>query len=473
MQAVGLKTYIWNNGLRSILLLAGFPVLLALMAFAVALMGAADDRRGFAHGFRAAVAAWPGYMAFGLFVAAVWFLIAWWANQRILDLVTGAHPVTRQEEPRLWNTLENLCIARGLPMPRLGVIDTAARNAFASGLRRDRGAVTVTRGLADALDDRELAAVLAHELTHIRNGDARLAVIAAVFAGIIGLTAELVLRGMRFAAFSGGRRNNNSNSGGAGWLALIGLAIAALVWVLAGALRLALSRNREYLADAGAAELTQDPDAMITALRKVAGHSDMPGVPSQVRAMFLDDAQGVSPRWWQATHPALEDRIAALVRYAGGRDPGPLPEPAEAVPAPAPAAAPAAAEAPAERAAPWGPRPGAALPLPGATTLPRMDPVATAVTAALGGQAPGRPSPWGAAPSPAPEAGHSPWGAAPVTPGRPVGAPDSPAPGAAPLPPPGTPAGQTPGAAPPGPWGPVPPDADPDATLPPRPRPPA
>ncbi|UFN51278.1 M48 family metallopeptidase [Roseomonas sp. OT10] len=384
MRAVGLKTYIWNNGLRSILLLAGFPFLLAMLAFAVALMGAADDRRGVAHGFRAALAAWPGYLAFGLVVAGLWFLVAWWANQKILDLVTGAHPVTRQDEPRLWNTLENLCIARGLPMPRLAVIETEARNAFASGLRRDRGAVTVTRGLADALDDRELAAVLAHELTHIRNGDARLAVVAAVFAGIISLTAELLLRGVRFGSSS----RRNGGSGGAGWLALLALLIAALAWGLAGALRLALSRNREFLADAGSVELTQDADAMITALRKVSGHSDMPGVPAQVRAMFLDDEKGVSPRWWEATHPPLEDRIAALVRYAGGHDPGPLPEPA-APPAPA------GAEQPGATPSPWGPLPGAMGGVWG--------PLAGDPHGAVDADAtlpPRRPSPWGASPPP-------------------------------------------------------------------------
>jgi heat shock protein HtpX len=207
-----------------------------------------------------------------------------------MDWASGAHPVTRSEEPRLWNALETLCIARGLSMPRLAVIELPALNAFAAGIRRDQGSVTVTRGLMDTLDERELTAVLAHELTHVRNGDARLGVIAAIFARIISLVAEMVLRGtgrVRFRTSSSDRRD-----GGNVVLFLIGLALVAMAWGLAVVLRMALSRNREFLADAGAVELTQDPDAMIGALRKVAGNSDMPEVPRQVRAMFLDDAQG-------------------------------------------------------------------------------------------------------------------------------------------------------------------------------------
>jgi heat shock protein HtpX len=219
----------------------------------------------------------------------------------------------------------------------------------------------------DTLDERELTAVLAHELTHVRNGDARLGVVAAIFAGIISLVAEMVLRGtgrVRFRTSSSDRRD-----GGNVVLFLIGLALVAMAWGLAVVLRMALSRNREFLADAGAVELTQDPDAMIGALRKVAGNSDMPEVPRQVRAMFLDDAQGSLGSRLMATHPPIEERIAALVRYAGGRDPGPpaprlpggqVPErPWDAAtdqPAPAPALAPVSG------ATPWwkGPARGAA-----------------------------------------------------------------------------------------------------------------
>ncbi len=366
MRAFGLKTWIWNNGWKTALLLAGFPVLLGLICFAFGLLIVADQAHSFRAGLQDAARIIPAVLPVVLVVTAIWFAIAWFWNQRILDLLTGARPVTRQQEPRLWNAVETLCISRGLGMPRLAVIEQPARNAFASGLSRRTGAITVTRGLLEALDDRELPAVLAHELTHIRNGDARLAVVAAVFAGVISLPGEIMVRAGRgfgrqgTAATTGGSRGRSSSSssssksdskggGGAILLVLLALAIMLLTWALALALRFALSRNREFLADAGAVELTQDPDALISALRKVAARSELPRLPSQVQAMLLDSPGETLGRKWLATHPPLEERVAALIRYAGGRDPGPVSVP-EAAPAPAEAPMPAAAPLP---GSPW------------------------------------------------------------------------------------------------------------------------
>ena len=348
MRAFGLRTHIWNNFWKSALLLAGFPLLLGLTSFGLALI-VYDTGGGFSRAWdRAASHFWMFYLA-GCGVALVWFLIATAASNRIIDAVTGAREVTRAEEPRLWNLLENLAISRGMRMPRLAIIETGARNAFASGLSREQGAVTVTRGLMQALDDRELAAVLGHELTHIRNGDARLAVVAAIFAGVVSLGFEWMNRGSDRQSWSGPRSSrssspssSSSSSRDSGAAALLGVALIVLASVLAAVLRMALSRNREYLADAGSVELTQDPDAMITALRKVAGHSDIEGVPSQVRAMFLDDHAGSLYGRLMATHPPIEQRIGALVKFAGGRDPGPVVTPSIE-----------AASEPEQGAAPW------------------------------------------------------------------------------------------------------------------------
>jgi heat shock protein HtpX len=195
-----------------------------------------------------------------------------------------------------------------------------------------------------ALDDRELSAVLAHELSHIRNGDARLGVIAAVFVGVITLVTDPVWRVLRLGgrgAFRiGGRRSSSSSRGRGGGVAivliLIAVAIAVLAHVLALVLRMALSRNREYLADAGAVEMTQDADAMIGALRKVAQRPGLQAVSAQVRALFLHDAALSRASGLFATHPPIEERVAALVRFGGGHDPGPLPELEDEVPKPAP-----------------------------------------------------------------------------------------------------------------------------------------
>ena len=139
---------------------------------------------------------------------ALWVAIAWKFNQKIIQLALPSHPITREEAPKLYNVLENLCISRGMPMPRLAIVEVAAPNAFASGMNEKRFSITFTRGLLDALDDAEVEAVMAHELTHIRNGDVQMMVIAMIIAGVVSFFCELFFRmfargGMRFG---GGRR---------------------------------------------------------------------------------------------------------------------------------------------------------------------------------------------------------------------------------------------------------------------------
>ena len=361
LPATGLRTHGWNTALRSVLLLAGFPLLLALMGYALALLIVASEAPSVTEGMWAAAGLLPVIVPAALVLASAWFAIAWAAHNRILDAVTGARRVTDpREAPRLWHLTEALAISRGMPMPRLAVIPSPARNAFATGLTPDRAGVTVTQGLLDALDDRELSAVLAHELAHIGNGDARLGVIAAVFVGVITLVTDTVWQGLRLSRHMGRGRAGGGSSGGSSdgpWggssssspssssrgkgggagvvLALIAIAIliAILAHLLALVLRMALSRNREVLADAGAVEMTQDADAMIGALRKVEQRPGLTQVPEQVRALFLHDAALARGARWFATHPPIEERIALLVRHAGGHDPGRLPDLPEAEPA--------------------------------------------------------------------------------------------------------------------------------------------
>jgi heat shock protein HtpX len=354
MQSYGLRTHIWNNQLKSVLLLAGFPVLLCLIALGVAVFIAALDAYTVEGGLRDAVAMLPGIIPIVAVVTLVWWVIAWFANQGIVNAITGARPVDRKAEPRLWNLLENLCISRGITMPTLHVIETPQRNAYASGLRKSQHTVTVTRGLMEALDDAELEAVLAHELTHIRNRDVTLLVTAAIFAGVITLVGELVVRSPRALmqmASGSSRGSSRGKGGGAAILVLILVAIGIflLARFLGVALRFALSRKREYLADAGAVELTRNPDAMIGALRKIAGHSEIPA-PDQVRAMFIDYPTGTGLTSMFATHPSIDNRIDALVRYAGGLDLPVHPE----LPPTAPAAPPLPPTGTPGTPGPWG-----------------------------------------------------------------------------------------------------------------------
>ena len=315
MQAVGLQTYIWNNNIRSGLLLAGFPLLLVCMVYVITLgmiwggllpsSGTPDGDLRYAGGLLVASA--PA----AIVVALIWFAIAYVFNQAIIDMATGSRKVERSEEPEFYNLLENLCISRGMKTPTPRVIETDGMNAFASGLHEGRFSVTVTRGLLGSLDRDELEAVLAHELTHVINRDVRTMVIASIFAGIITLICQIIYRSIWWTGGGRGR-------GRGAWVFwLVAMAAAAIGYVLAIVIRMAISRSREYVADAGSVELTKNPDAMISALQKVAGHTHS-DAPQSMRAMFLEeDDDGIFGLF--ATHPPVAKRIAALHHYAGGR----------------------------------------------------------------------------------------------------------------------------------------------------------
>ncbi len=364
MAAYGLYTHIAANRFRSMLLLSGLFLLVYVMVFAGALVAEVflDSGRPLdayvARAARDLVAALP----LATIGAALWIAIAYFFHQKIIDAVTGGRDVTRQQQPRLYNLLENLCISRGIPMPKLKIVDSDALNAYATGLNPRQYAVTVTSGLLNALDDREIEAVLGHELTHIRNGDVQLMVVAVIIAGVVGFFAELFFRLFLNSDWRLSRGSSSSSSsdsrkgGGAGAAILLAVALIALAWALSLVVRLALSRSREYLADAGSVELTKDPDAMISALRKIEGRGELPGATSAVMEMCIDNPrEGFADLF--ATHPSVASRVAALVKYAGGHDPGPLPLPvqdqAEVLPAP-PTPADRADAGPPPRSGPWG-----------------------------------------------------------------------------------------------------------------------
>jgi heat shock protein HtpX len=380
MAAYGLYTHIQSNKRRSIALLIGLFFLVYVLTYAGALLAEAlTVRAPLDYLLRAAeydaIKAAP-WTTIG---TVIWIFIAYRFHQSMIDAVTGARPVTRDEEPRVYNILENLCISRGIAMPTLRIADDEALNAFATGMTPKQYSITVTRGLLNALDDAEVESVLGHELTHIRNGDVRMLVIAVVIAGVISFFGEMIFRLFFQASFYGGfgmrRRGGGDREGGsgAGLAILIAIGLIVLCWVVALVIRFALSRQREYLADSGSVELTKNPDAMISALRKIENRGELTHANSAVMEMCVDNPRvGFSNIF--DTHPPIEARVDALVKYAGGHDPGPL-----AVDAPQPQDADRTGtegpwgDAPQQppQQGPWGPEPG---PLPGP---------------------PGEPGPWG------------------------------------------------------------------------------
>jgi heat shock protein HtpX len=330
MAAYGLYTHIQSNRHRSIALLAGLFVLVYVMVYAGALAAEALSVNA---GLNTLLQlAWNDLIhAFPVATlgTVAWIAIAYYFHQSMIDALTGGREVTRAEQPRLYNLLENLCISRGIAMPKLKIMDSDALNAFASGMNEKQYSITVTTGLLARLDDAELESVLGHELTHIRNGDVRMMIIAVIIAGAIAFVAELVARLWFYNGFGFGRsRDREGGGGGAGIAILIAVALLVVAYVLSFLIRLALSREREYLADAGSVELTKNPDAMISALRKIEGRGELPGATSAVMELCVDNPREGFGELFD-THPTVDNRVAALVKYAGGHDSGPiaLPEP--------------------------------------------------------------------------------------------------------------------------------------------------
>lgn len=329
MGAYGLQTHIWNNNVRSALLLAGFPILLILIVYALLLLFAGltgpegsneqNAISAFVWAGEALLHAWP----YALVGAGLWFAIAYAFYQPMIDAATGARRVDRRVLPEAYNLLENLCISRGLKTPELRVIESRALNAYATGVHEGQYSITVTRGLLESLTRDELEAVLAHELTHIRNRDVRLLIISVIFVGIFSFVGEITFRSLWHSGGSSSRSSRSSgrgNSGGSQSLAIVAaIVLIAIAYGLAIVIRFALSRSREFLADAGAVELTKNPDAMISALRKISGRATLEA-PSEVREMFIENPRAAFTSLF-ATHPPIDQRIEALKRYAAGRDP--------------------------------------------------------------------------------------------------------------------------------------------------------
>ena len=340
MAAYGLYTHIASNKFRSMLLLAGLFLLIYVLVYAGALLAEVflHSDRSVDFYLRAAyhdlIAAFP----YATGIAALWIVIAYFFHQNMIDAVTGGESVTRQQEPRLYNLLENLCISRGIPMPKLKIMDSPALNAFATGLNRRQYSVTVTTGLLNALNDQEIEAVLGHELTHIRNGDVQLMVIAVIIAGVVGFFGELffrmftnlswnsqrrrlvvllifvflvvLTRQQGFRRRRGYRRHHRGRADPAGLAVVAGGQTGAVaVARIAGRCRIGRTDQEPRRHDLGVAQ-DREP-------------GELPGATSAVMELCVDNPrEGFADLF--ATHPSVDSRVEALVKFAGGHDPGPL-----------------------------------------------------------------------------------------------------------------------------------------------------
>jgi heat shock protein HtpX len=310
MQYVGLSKQIQRNNTNSFLLMIAFPVLLLAMFYIFFFFTDKQDIDETNMHFLQV-------MPFVLIGTGIWFLVAWAGHSTFIHMATGSKPLERTENKRVYNLLENLCISQGMTMPKLYIIDDDSLNAFASGINKSTYSISLSKGIIEKLSDEELEGVMAHELTHIKNRDVRLLIISIVFVGIFAFLAEMAFRSLRFA---GSGRRSSKDSKGSGGIVLIAIAVTAIAYFISLLLRFGISRKREYLADAGASEITKKPYALASALRKISGDPMIEAVKRRdVAQLFIQNPTAsvnkASIGSLFATHPPIEKRISLLEQF--------------------------------------------------------------------------------------------------------------------------------------------------------------
>lgn len=335
MQYVGMMTQIRRNNMRSVLLLLAFPlIILATVWVFLALVnylgnGYYDVYGNVVHQLDEATvnAYFLSVLPWVVGIVGVWFAVAYFSNAAMVRHATGARPLERRENPRVYNIVENLCMTCNMDMPKINIVDDPQLNAFASGIDRNSYTVTVTTGLLKVLNDDELAGVIGHELTHIRNRDTRVLITSIVFVGIISTVMSLVVQMMYNSFIYGGmghRRSDDERNSGLGIIAvlLVGVVCCAVAYFFTLITRFAISRKREYMADAGGAELCGNPLALASALRKISAHPGLQNVQRQdVAQLFIIHPMAMASGMMGfldslfSTHPDTAKRIAILEQF--------------------------------------------------------------------------------------------------------------------------------------------------------------
>lgn len=331
MQYVGIHTQQVRNNFKSLLLLFLFPcIILAIVYAFVAIMNMQEvyDYNGsssLVFNAEATNEAFLYTLPWVVGIVGIWFMISYFSNASMVRSATGAKPLERRENPRIYNIVENLTMTCGMPMPKINIIDDPQLNAFASGIDEKSYTVTVTTGICDRLNDAELAGVIGHELTHIRNRDTRLLIISIIFVGIMSTALSLAVRVLwNTFIYGGNRRSSRDGKNGGSVIAviLVAIVLAAIGYFFTLLTRFAISRKREYMADAGGAELCGDPLALASALRKISGDPGLGQVDREdVAQLFIVKPLAFKSEFTNmmsklfSTHPSIESRIAYLEQF--------------------------------------------------------------------------------------------------------------------------------------------------------------
>lgn len=314
---VGIHTQIRRNNTKSILLLIAFPLLILASVFAVVYLLNFYAYENPDPAF--AVDAFLQAIPFVLIAVTIWFIIAYFAHNKMISMATKSQPLERRDNMRVYNLVENLCMSVGLKMPAVRIIESDALNAFASGLKEKDYTVTLTRGIIEQLDDDELEGVIAHELMHIRNKDVRLLVVTVIFVGIFAFVVQIAFRSFLYGGMG---MNNRRRDKGGGQLMIIILAVSFIAYLISMIFKFALSRKREYMADSGAAEMTRKPWALASALKKISTNHHVKVRSEEVQQMFIENTpKDTSANLFGglgglfSTHPPIEKRIKFLEQF--------------------------------------------------------------------------------------------------------------------------------------------------------------
>lgn len=323
MQYIGIQTQKSRNNFRSLLLLILFPALIIgltyLFCFLLHWLAYKDDGMNTTLLLDYTTSMFVHIFPYVIGGTLIWFLIAYFANTSIINSATGARPLERKDNKRVYNLVENLCMTQGMKMPKVNIIYDDSLNAYASGINESSYTVTLSKGIIDKLDDAELEAVIAHELSHIRNHDVRLLIVSIVFVGIFSMIAQIALRSVFYSSMT---RRRDDKGNGAILIMVLAMVVAAIGYFFAILMRFAISRKREYLADAGSAEMTKNPHALASALRKISSDPDIEAVQREdVAQLFIQHPgkqaesalSGLSGLF--ATHPPIEKRIEVLEQF--------------------------------------------------------------------------------------------------------------------------------------------------------------
>lgn len=284
-----------ENKRNSFLLLGGMSALILLLCLAL----------GYYWGI--------GYygLFMGLFIAIPYALISYFFGSNVVLALSGAKPLEKKDNPYLFHLVEGLSLAMQVPAPKVYIINDTALNAFATGRDPEHSAIAVTRGLLDSMDRAELEGVIAHEMSHIGNYDIRFMMLTIVMVGIVGFISELILR-----TFIWGGRGSRRRDNGSALIMVLGLVLAVLAPIIAMFVRFAISRQREFLADATAVRLTRYPDGLKSALAKIRDHyKPVKGATDSTAPMYFADPIGKKVAGMFSTHPPIEERIRKLSSF--------------------------------------------------------------------------------------------------------------------------------------------------------------